>query len=523
MHVVFLSYGSEWMGIEYISALLKKHGHSTGLAHNPALFNDGYQLQVPWLARCFDRDDAIVQEILEADPDLIAVGTLTHTYQWALNIVRRVRAKKRIPTVFGGIHPSAVPALVCAQDEVDFVCEGEGEYPTLKLVEALEAGREPSGINNLWTKQDGKPVPPPAVDSFLQTLDELPPPDKELYGDALPPRSIYNIITARGCPYRCTFCFNNFFANLPTQKTSPREYLRHRSVECVLEELHAGRARFDFQYVEFHDDIFTMDKAWLKAFLPRYKKEIGKPFFCETHAKFIDEDLARLLKDSGCIAAKMGIQSLGDIGYKAKTLRRAEAEEDIVAAIQACDRAGLPLDVDHIFGLPDETPGAQERALKFYRKHTPHRIACFWLTYLPGIEMTRKAHERGVLTDAQLADINSGNVIGFHQTHALTEEERAELRRNQGYMAAFQVIPSLPRWARRFAGPWMSRVPGMFLLSWMVMGSQMLVDWLFNGYFVAYIYGQYYWHYLIGPGRRYYWSPPSPPRRPEGRRQPIPS
>ncbi|GIT28514.1 MAG: hypothetical protein Ct9H300mP1_05600 [Planctomycetaceae bacterium] len=47
-------------------------------------------------------------------------------------------------------------------------------------------------------------------------------------------------MTARGCPYRCTFCFNNFFANLPDQGIE-KDYVRRRSVDNVMEELHQGK------------------------------------------------------------------------------------------------------------------------------------------------------------------------------------------------------------------------------------------------------------------------------------------
>ena len=514
MHVTFVTLGMELLGVEYLSSYLKAQGHRTSLAHNPALFNDRFQLHIPSLARLFDRDDELVEYILRLDPDLLAVSTLTNVFTWSIDIARRVRQRKKIPTIFGGVHPSAVPEFVMNYPEVDFVCEGEGEVPLAALADALEHGGDVTAIPNIWSKSDGVIRRPPSVANFLADLNALPFPDKELFAPTIPKRYVYRMMTGRGCPYRCTFCFNNFYANLPTEKkTTNKDYLRRRSVENCIEELRLGKERFDFKVVEFHDDIFTMDKAWLREFLPRLRDEIGVPWVCETHAKFMDDELAQLMKNTGCVGAKLGIQSLDRSEYKIGTLKRVEKEDDIVRAFEAFRKAGLQLDADHIFGLPDESPEALDYALDFYRRHTPGRIAAFFLTYFPALEMTEKAHQRGELSDEQMEDIKRGHVLWYHQVHAETPEALVKLRRNAGYMAAFQLLPSVPKRLRRFIHPkLMRRIPGAVSLSRGAMALRMFVDWLGDGNFGAVLYLRLYLHHMVGEGRRMYQALPQPPR-----------
>lgn len=501
MHVTFVSLGMELLGVEYLSAYLKAHGHRTSLAHNPALFDDRFQLHIPALARLFNQDDRIVEYILHLNPDLLAVSALTNTYGWSIDIVRRVREKKRIPTVFGGVHASAVPDFVMGYDEVDFVCVGEGEMPLLALVEDLRRGGSGVGINNIWSKPDGLPQPPPAINGFIQDLDALPLPDKDLYAPTVPKRHVYRMMTARGCPYRCTFCFNNFFAELPSVG-GPKEYLRRRSVDHCLDELVRGKEKYDYAVVEFHDDIFTMNKDWLADFLPRMKKEIDVPWICETHAKFMDDDTAKLMKDNGCAGTKMGIQSLDHFSYKRIELKRAESEADLIRAIEACRKAGLQIDADHIFGLPRESEAARDYALAFYKRHTPGRIACFWLTYFPGIEITERAHRSGELSEAHMLDIKRGNLLWYHQVQALTPEGRRNLKTNRDYMVAFHILPALPRALRRFVNPKvLGAIPFATSLSRGVMALKMLYTWLLDGNFGAMIYLRLYLHYLVGRGR----------------------
>ncbi len=509
LHITFVSLGMELLGVEYLSSYVKAGGHQTSLAHNPALFNDRFQLQIPWAAKWFDQDDQIVQRILDLKPDLLAFSCLTNVFQWSLEIARRVREQRDIPTIFGGVHPSAVPEFVMGYDQVDMVCQGEGEEPLLQVANALQAGRDVHGIDNIWSKKDGEIRKPERVSKFMTDLNALPFPDKELFAPTIPEKYVYRMMTGRGCPYRCTFCFNNFFANLPTEKTGNKQYVRRRSVENCLEELRQSKRRYNFSSVEFHDDIFTMDKDWLKEFLPRFKEEIGVPWICETHAKFMDDELAQLMKDTGCAGAKMGIQSLERAQYKSQVLKRAEKERDIIKTFDAFRKANLQLDADHILGLPDESDEALDYALEFYRKHTPSRLATFFLTYFPAVEITEKAHASGEITDEEMENIKAGNLLWYHQVHATTPAGREKLKRHAGFMIAFQILPAIPRPLRRFVKPEvLARIPFMVPLSRGIMATKMMVDWLVDGNFGALMYLRLYTHHMFGKGRKLNRVPP---------------
>ena len=69
----------------------------------------------------------------------------------------------------------------------------------------------------------------------MQEIDSLPFWDKELWENDLPIATSYLTMASRGCPYRCSFCFNNFFAKLPGRNRG--KYVRQRSVENCIQEL----------------------------------------------------------------------------------------------------------------------------------------------------------------------------------------------------------------------------------------------------------------------------------------------
>ncbi len=499
---MFVSLGSSGLlGVEYLSAYLRRAGHRVSLVHDPALFNDRFDLNSPWLAEKLDVRHKVVARILELKPDVLAFSCITAVFKWSVEIAAAVRKVRHVPVVMGGVHSSAIPGFVLGYDEVDFAVVSEGEEALLALVEDLAAGRNGAGIPSVWHKADGIPTPPPSVNRFIADLDGLPFPDKEIYAPFRPPRGRYDALTARGCPYRCTYCFNNFFAELPSEGTF-RDYNRRRSVENVLEELRIAKKRWNFGYVEFHDDIFTMNRPWLEDFLPKYEAQIGRPFVCHAHARFIDVSLARLLKRAGCIRLKMGVQSLDSMAYRQRVLKRAEREGDLGKAIDACNEAGIALDADHIVGLPGESDEGRKNALRFYQAHTPTRIGAYWLAFYPGIEMTLAAHAAGDITDAELDKIYRGEMSGIHQAHALTEEYRREETINRGYVAAYNLLPLLPPRARALLDPEvLSKVPGVERASRYAAAAGMLrpVNLARGRELIQYL--RHYTHNLVGPGR----------------------
>lgn len=443
MRIVFVALGQEQLGISMLSAVLRRAGHETALAFNPALFHDRYYFDVPVLGDVFDRTARVVEEAALLEPDLLAFSVLTPTYTWCLEVARQVKARTGCAVIFGGVHPSAVPEICLENDEVDFVCAGEGEHAVVELCEALGRGeRRPARpIPNLWWRDErGEIVSGPSA-AFEQDLDSLPFWDKELWEDVLDVGAYYLTMSSRGCPYRCTFCFNNFFARLPGKGGG--KYVRQRSVEHQMEELRRAHARYDLRYVEFTDDIFTVDKEWIRRFTSAYGREIGVPFQCLVHPRFIDEDIARWLKDAGCVHVQMGVQSV-DEEYKRRALLRMEKDDHLRRALAALRDAGLAAKLDHILGLPGEPRSAQEEARKLYAELTPRRIQTFWLSYLPGIDLTRQALEAGVLTQQDVDAINRGQVRIFRHAHMdAGAGERDDFY--QRFDLLFRAMPFLPR------------------------------------------------------------------------------
>jgi anaerobic magnesium-protoporphyrin IX monomethyl ester cyclase len=144
----------------------------------------------------------------------------------------------------------------------------------------------------------------------------------------------YPIMTQRGCPFSCSFCIESRYQELFGKKDS----LRRRDIDVVMEELHWAKNNLDIETILFYDDVFTINPKWLKEFLPRYKEEIGLPFWCYTYPTTHDVELLKALKAAGCISITMGVQSGSERILKdyynrpTKMSRVIEAGKEIVEA-----------------------------------------------------------------------------------------------------------------------------------------------------------------------------------------------
>jgi radical SAM superfamily enzyme YgiQ (UPF0313 family) len=490
MKVTFVALGQEQLAISLLSSVLKREGHTTSLVFDPALFDDRTYLDVPSLARIFDRTARVVDEVVAEQPDLVAFSVLTPMYQWALAVAHAVKQRIDVPVIFGGVHPSAVPEVCLENACVDYVCRGEGEIPLLRLCEVLPPAdeRPAEPIPNIWWVDRGRLVSGPNA-SFIQDLDELPFWDKELWKGHVRISDNYMTMASRGCPYRCTFCFNNFYAKLPGKGGG--KYLRRRSVDNVMEELVLAKDQWGMKRIDFQDDIFTTSKDWLKAFLREYRREIDRPFHCLVHPRYVDDDMARWLKDAGCEWVQMGVQS-ADEEYKRYELLRMEKDTHMRASLQSLESAGLDVKVDHILGLPGEPLSAQEEARRLYVAHTPKRIQVFWLKYLPGVELTRAAVERGELGQEDVDLINRGQSGHFH---APSTEDTAEAALYRKYEFMFRTLPLVP--ARLRPKVRVERLPKMSVrmtstLTMLGEGLKVIVDRDVQ----AFDYGRHYLHHF---------------------------
>ncbi len=431
----------ESLGVEYLMAQVIKNGFETELIL--------YKAENTYLARKerFLDYRAIVRRVIDSSPDLVCFSCVTDNYQSQLKIAKALKRKiPGLPTVFGGIHTTAVPKLVIKEAAVDALAIGEADISFLDFLKNCHKknnrlvfpDKEIKGVVFKKNKRKfGK-----FIEGDLIDLDNLPFPHRDPFVLSLRElRLRYYIMTSRGCPFGCAYCFHATMS-----KIRGNRLVRQRSPENVIRELLWAKSKYKFKVVYFIDDNFTTNKKWLLNFLRLYRDKIGLPFGCASHPECMDYQVAKELALAGCIFITIGVQSLCPQLSK-KVIHRVVNKEKIVQAIQSLKKAGIMIQVDHMFGIPGDTLKNQEEAILFYNKYRPDLISVFWLTLYPKTPIVQTFLKQRLASSYEIGQLESGKRIlktSFHDGGSMKNPKPY-------YSVQFIInyLPFLPRWLVR--------------------------------------------------------------------------
>jgi anaerobic magnesium-protoporphyrin IX monomethyl ester cyclase len=371
-------------GVMSISAVLKNAGHECDI-----------------LIENLERD--LVGTTVSSRPDIIGISCATSLHSWTKRIVKRIRERMNVPIIVGGPHPTFYSGMI-SDSGVDIICIGEGEYALLELMENLEQGKDITHIRNLWVKdKDGEihknPLRPP-----VQDLDELPFMDRELYHKYKSLGAYEHsqiIMTGRGCPYSCSFCFNRNLREMYA-KTGGR-YVRRRTVNNVISEIRTLQATYDVRRILFLDDTFILDREWVLSFLETYRDLVALPFSCLVRADLISEPVVRALKDAGCFFVRMGIES-GNEDLRNRVLNRKMTSNQVRKAAHLVKKHGIKLSTNSILGIPGETMETALETVRINLEIHPDFAWCSLMQPYPGTEILDYACAHGFLENSFTSD-----------------------------------------------------------------------------------------------------------------------
>jgi len=208
-------------------------------------------------------------------PDVVAYSASTGEVKHYLTINAAI--KERFPDIFtimGGPHPTFYPDVVnygC----LDAICRGEADTVFPDVLAALSDRGSASGIDNIVTPHQKAPS---KMRPLVEDLDSLPFPDVSLLYDNTPMGGypLKSVITSRGCPYNCSYCFNASWRRLYEGKGNA---VRRNSVEYVISQIEFIKSKWPLSFVKFYDDIFAYAvDEWLEEFSIKYKRRVGLPF-----------------------------------------------------------------------------------------------------------------------------------------------------------------------------------------------------------------------------------------------------
>lgn len=450
---MFIAMGAENVSIEYLSTVLKQQGHTVMLEFDRALFNDKQYFSVNFLAKMFSDKKRVIRNIIQKQPDVLALSCFTDNYQWNASIAREVKKALDIPVIIGGYHPTSAPDTCLEEGPFDFVCVGEGEVALVQLLKILEKKKEEKQgvpgwyqdeeypVGNIYYKRYGQAV----KNSLLPNADPntWPEPDKEIFESFIDIKNYYLTVTLKGCIQKCTFCGESFLWDHENTDNKLGKFLREKPVETVLSEFKKMKARYDIKIADIKNNILSGSKTWRREFLTRYKDEVAVPFRIMGHPlQMADKEYCQLLKDAHCWHVQMGVETMNsDVR---KLLDRDETNEHVYQSVANMDEVGLEYSCDFILGLPGETEEDIVRALRMVTKAKKlRRASVFWLQYLPGAGITKHALEKGFINQSiDLSAINRGLQDHYMSTGSVLESERIHFLKM--YHILFRLAPVMP-------------------------------------------------------------------------------
>jgi len=330
------------LGIMYLAAVLRREGH-----------------EVDFIDIGLDRQWE--ERIMSFRPDAVSYSVITGNQDDFLAVNSRLKARFDFVSLWGGPHPTFFPEFI-EEDGVDAICIGEGEGAIIDLARAIDSGDDISSIPNLHVKAGAgliRNVPRP----LHQDLDAIPLPDRKILQQYPQYSQISGraMITSRGCPFSCTFCYNSRYREL---YKGTGKYSRRRSIGNVIEECIEIKKDPRAKHILFKDDLFAQDAGFIREFAQIYPKEVGLPFACNVRADRMTEGIAEDLAKAGARVVHFGVESANE-RVREEVLGRKISRESMLNTARWLRESGIRVYTFNIVGIPDESPEEAFETLDF--------------------------------------------------------------------------------------------------------------------------------------------------------------
>lgn len=363
-------------GLMTLSACLRRAGHHVDIVYGKSA-------------------DDFVKDARVRAADVLGLSATTGLHRRYLAWVAPLReAFPEKCLVLGGPHATFFPETI-EQYPLDGLCVGEGEESFPEYLHAYASGFTSGVPAGWWVRRDqGRgPVERGGSRGPVRCLDALPEPAYELFYDDKQYRElpIRTFLGTRGCPFRCTYCFNR---TLNDRYRSFGPLMRVTDPERLADLIDHVRVRWPMKLAWFLDANFVAHLPWLEAFLPVYKRRIGQPFFCKLRPERATSRTAELLANAGCTAVGVGLES-GSERIRGEILGRKVSNQAILEGCRNLKQRGIRVLSFNMLGIPSETlDDAFETLAMNVACGVDHAAATILQPY-PGTELSRWAIEHG--------------------------------------------------------------------------------------------------------------------------------
>ncbi len=268
------------------------------------------------------------------------------------------RLKSRFPhvtTVVFGYYPTEYSEEVLRKTTVDIILRNEPERSFADYLKARQDSAPLATLDGLASRDAHGAI---FVNDYkrIMDLDALPLPDYGMcdvrrYEEWLLGGPCGTILSARGCPFSCTYCTSTYGKRLIL-----------KSPEAVVAEVKAMLEQ-GIRVVRFLDDTFTTDKKRVIAICQAMVKEGAVvPWSCLARIDTLDAAMLDWMKRAGCVRVAVGVESYAKnvLAYLGKQLDPTEFN----GRLRLIREAGMECAGTFIVGAPVETEADFEATVR---------------------------------------------------------------------------------------------------------------------------------------------------------------
>ena len=354
------------MGLLYIASVLRENGFivhlvdclASGAAEKEDTsrrkYGDGHyqkeQVAKPTVLEAIPRrysrygisHDSFVAELQKLPKsDVVMVGSMmTYWYPGVFHVIKLVKEQyPGVPVMLGGIYATLCHEHAVRYSGADFCIRGEGEAAVLKIVSEL-TNRDISFIPER-TNPDSFPYP-----AF----------------DLLREHEVLCIITARGCPFKCTYCASSLLRN----------GFRQRDPSKILDEISYWVDSYKYKNISFYDDalLYRADERIVPLLRGIQKKSISCNFHTPNglHARGVTPEVANLMYQTGFKTIRLGLETADDV-LQAKTGGKVTCREfeQAVMHLRNAGYEGKDIGVYLLAGLPGHKIDELRTSIRYVR------------------------------------------------------------------------------------------------------------------------------------------------------------
>lgn len=358
-------------------------------------------------------------------PSLVVVDTSTPSIYNDVKIASKIKNSGVRHVSLVGTHPTRLPnETLNLSEKIDSICRGEYDETVAELAEKLEAGKPLKGTRGLTYRKNKKIIHNPDR-PLIKNLDSLPF-VSEVYKKHLDVKKYFyasltwpqvTILTARGCPFNCSFCpipFKNSY--------------RARSPENVAQEFEYIQNELPYvKEVMIEDDTFPVLKDRTKKICDLLAENDNRLRWSCNARVDVDFDTLKSMKKAGCRLMCVGFESpkqkVLDNVHK-KTTKQLQLD-----FMEKTRKLGLLVNGCFILGLPGDTKESITETIEFAKNLNPDTAQFYPLMVYPGTEAYEWAKKNGYLETEDFSEWIREN--GYHSTTvsgpSMTSQELLEL------------------------------------------------------------------------------------------------